>query len=61
MNLNMFLDFSLSIYLGFSCPATVIYVSETTSPSLRGTLGCVPALQMALGNLFCAKLRKKVA
>ena len=57
----MFLDFSLSIYLGFSCPATVIYVSETTSPSLRGTLGCVPALQMALGNLFCAKLRKKVA
>ena len=33
----------------------------TKSPSLRGTLGCVPGLQMALSNLFCAKLRIKAA
>ncbi|XP_023342693.1 facilitated trehalose transporter Tret1-2 homolog isoform X2 [Eurytemora carolleeae] len=40
------------IGVGITMPATVIYISETTHSSLRGRLGCIPALLLALGVLL---------
>ena len=37
--------------VGMSIPAAQIYVSECTEPSVRGLLGSLPALFMALGTL----------
>jgi len=31
-------------------PSTVIYISEITHPSLRGRMGCIPSLLLALGR-----------
>ena len=33
-------------------PSTVIYISEITHPSLRGRMGCIPSLLLALGRFI---------
>ncbi|XP_023328360.1 facilitated trehalose transporter Tret1 [Eurytemora carolleeae] len=40
------------IGVGITMPSTVIYISEITHPSLRGRMGCIPSLLLALGVLL---------